>query len=60
MFEHRHEPLASQPIFRRRLARHGLLAGGVVVASLGGMAVLFAPVVHRFLHKLHVDEGGKS
>ena len=30
------------------------------VAFLSTVAVLFAPVAHRFLHMLHIDEEGKS
>jgi hypothetical protein len=29
------------------------------VAFVAGMGVLFAPIVHRFLHKLHVESQSK-
>jgi hypothetical protein len=35
MYEHAHEPLASKKLFARRVARNGMLAGAVVVISLG-------------------------
>jgi hypothetical protein len=116
MYEHRREQLLSRKLFFRRVAVHGLLAGGVIVASLGigvlgyhfmeglpwidsllnasmilgGMGpvdnlstttgklfasfyalfsgivflviagILLAPVVHRFLHKLHLDVDDES
>jgi hypothetical protein len=111
MYEHHSEPLLSRKFFILRFALHGLVAGGVIAASLaigvlgyhfleglpwidsllnasmilGGMGpvdplastagklfasfyalfsgivflviagILLAPVVHRFLHKLHLD-----
>lgn len=111
MFEHRNEPLLSRHDYYRRLARHGLIAVGLLAAGLGvgmcgyhfledqrwidafanaamilsgmgpldplktsagklfagiyaifsGVAflttvgVLLAPVVHRFLHRFHVE-----
>jgi hypothetical protein len=33
-FEHRREPLASAPVFRRRVARHSLVAFAIVAVSL--------------------------
>jgi hypothetical protein len=112
MFETHHEPLLEQPVFRRRVARHGRLAFSLVATSLaigiagfhwlageswldaylnsamllGGMgpvgtiegplgklfagayalfaglvflgagAVFLVPIVHRWLHKLHLEE----
>jgi hypothetical protein len=111
MYEHRQDPLLPRRVFFRRLLRHALLAGGILLASLGfGMAgyhcfegmgwidafanaamilsgmgplaplttasgklfagfyalfsgvaflttvgVLLAPVVHRALHKFHLE-----
>jgi hypothetical protein len=111
VFERRHDPLLSRRDYFRRLVRHALLAGGVLLASLGlgmvgyhgfeglgwldaflnaamilsgmgpvaplttaasklfagfyalfsGIAflttvgILFAPVVHRALHKFHLE-----
>ncbi|HEY6418429.1 MAG TPA: hypothetical protein VIX59_05440 [Candidatus Binataceae bacterium] len=110
-FERRHEPLLSRPLFFRRFARWGMVAGVVVAGSLavgvcgyrylvglpwidsllnasmilGGMgpvdpiknsagklfasfyalysglaiisvaALLVTPIVHRFLHKFHLE-----
>ena len=34
MFENRHEPMLSRPAFMRRVARHALIAFGIVVGSL--------------------------
>jgi hypothetical protein len=36
MFEHRTDPLLSLPAFRRRLARHGVYALGILAVSLLG------------------------
>jgi hypothetical protein len=39
VFERRHDPLLSRRAYFRRLVRHALLAGGMLLASLGiGMA----------------------
>ena len=39
MFEHRHDPLLPRRGYFRRLIRHALLAGGILLAALGlGMA----------------------
>ncbi len=39
MFERRHDPLLPRPAYVRRLARHALIAGGILLAFLGlGMA----------------------
>jgi hypothetical protein len=35
MYEHRHEPLLSQAAFLVRMARHGTIALGIVIGSLG-------------------------
>ncbi len=35
MYEHRHEPLLPRAKFLARLAGHALVAGGIVVGSLG-------------------------
>lgn len=86
MYESRHQPLITRTHFARRLARHIVLAAGLVIFSLGiGMAgyryfedlgrlddflnafysglfflivaaILFAPVLHRLLHKFHWNE----
>lgn len=111
MFEHRHAPLLLRRDYYRRLVRHALLAGGILLACLGlgmagyhffeglpwldaftnaamilsgmgpldplktsagrlfaGVCALFsgvaflttvgvslAPVMHRFLHKFHLE-----
>lgn len=34
VYEHKREPVASAPVFRRRVARHSLVAAGIVAASL--------------------------
>ena len=34
MFEHHKQPLASQSIFRQRMVRFGLFAGGIILFSL--------------------------
>ena len=113
MFERRHDPLLPRRDYFRRLVRHALLAGGILLVGLGlGMAgyhffegmgwldafanaamilsgmgplaplttaggtlfagfyalfsgvacltivgVLLAPVVHRALHKFHLESG---
>jgi hypothetical protein len=115
MYERRHEPLAPQSVFIRRVVRNAAIALAVVAVSLaigaagyrvfvglpwldatlnaamilGGMgpvdriesaggkvfatvyalysgiafltvvAVLLAPVYHRFIHRFHLDESGK-
>jgi hypothetical protein len=35
MYEHRTEPVASRPLFQRRVALHASVAGGIVALSLG-------------------------
>jgi hypothetical protein len=50
VFEHRHDPLPPRRDFLRRPARHALIAGGI----------LFAPVVHRAIHKFHLESGSSG
>jgi hypothetical protein len=55
MFEHRTEPLLSQAVFRRRLARHGLYAlalvsGSLVVGTLGFWYLGGQPLVDAYLN----------
>jgi hypothetical protein len=113
MFESRHRPLATGPVFARRMLRHALLSGLLIAASLaigvlgyhvwgqlawidallnasmlmGGMGpvdalhttagklfasayalycglvlliavgILLAPVLHRLLHRFHLEAG---
>jgi hypothetical protein len=115
MYEHRSEPLLPKERFIRRLALHGIVAGGVIAVSLGigvcgyhfferlgwldsvlnasmilggmgpvnqiqsragklfasfyalfsgigfiGIAgILIAPIVHRFLHRHHLERKGE-
>ncbi len=35
MYEHRHEPLLSRAAFLARMARHGTVALGIIIGSLG-------------------------
>ena len=35
MYEHHHQPLVSREKFLRRLLRHGLIAAGIILGSLG-------------------------
>jgi hypothetical protein len=55
MFEHRTEPLLSQAVFRRRLARHGLYAlalvsGSLVAGTLGFWYLGGQPLVDAYLN----------
>ncbi len=116
MFERRHEPLSSRPVFLRRVVRSGGIALAAVLAALflgvsgyhgieglswvdsilnasmilGGMGpvaelhtvegklfasayalfsglmfiaiagILFAPIIHRFLHAFHIEKDSKK
>lgn len=115
MYEKRHQEMAPRRVFLRRLARSGVIAILIILASLGMgvlgyryfedlswvdallnasmilggmgpvgelkttggklfasfyalfsgivflvvMGILFAPVIHRFLHRFHLDERGR-
>jgi hypothetical protein len=51
VFEHRADPhLPRRGFLRRQLLHAG--AGGLLVVAAG---VLFAPALHRFLHRFHLD-----
>jgi hypothetical protein len=52
MFEHRRDPLLSRRDYLRRLLLHALFSG---VAFLTTVGVLLSPVVHRALHKFHLE-----
>lgn len=49
MFEHHRKPVISHRAYRHRLLRAVALALGLILVA--------APVVHRFLHRFHVEEG---
>lgn len=50
MYEPHTKPLLSRRAFAKRLLAHG----GVAALMVGG--ILFAPVLHRLLHRLHIDQ----
>ncbi len=46
MYEHHHSPLASRPVFLRRLARHFGVAAALVLVSLGAGMVGYRGFEH--------------
>jgi hypothetical protein len=48
-FEHYTQPLLPRSAYLLRLTRHG----GLAAAFLSAAGILFAPVVHRALHRFH-------
>ena len=46
MFEHHKQPLASQAMFRQRLARFGSFAAGIILLSLGIGILGYHYIVH--------------
>lgn len=51
-FEHHRQPLASRNHFARRLLKFG----GYSAAFLTTFSILIAPILHRILHRLHLNE----